>query len=78
MLAVTTLAFAVATFVFCWTATRASWGISFDYLPDNLLQRVQRIPQCTLFGDVDIASERQFYFVCIVVLFVVLLAVRGL
>ena len=78
MLAVTTLAFAVATPSFLLNRDESFFGISFDYLPDNLIDRVERIPQWTPFGDLDIASERQFYFVCLVGLFLVLLAVRGL
>ncbi len=78
MLAVSTLAFAVATPSFLLNRDESAFGISFDYLPDNLIDRVERLPQWTPFGDLDISSERQFYFVCIVGLFLVLLAVRGL
>jgi ABC-type branched-subunit amino acid transport system ATPase component/ABC-type branched-subunit amino acid transport system permease subunit len=78
MLAVTTLAFAVATPSFLLNRDESLAGISFDYLPDNLIDRVRRLPQWTPFGDIDIASERQFYFVCIFGLFLVLVAVRGL
>ena len=78
MLAVTTLAFAVATPSFLLNRSESAFGISFDYLPDNLIDHVTRLPQWTPFGHLDIASERQFYFVCIAGLFLVLLATRGL
>jgi ABC-type branched-subunit amino acid transport system ATPase component/ABC-type branched-subunit amino acid transport system permease subunit len=78
MLAVTTLAFAVATPSFLLNRDEGIFGISFSYLPDRILDPVKRLPQWTPFGDVPIASERQFYFVCITALFLVLLAVRGL
>jgi ABC-type branched-subunit amino acid transport system ATPase component len=78
MLAVTTLAFAVATPSFLLNRNESLFGISFDYLPDNLIDRVERLPLWTPFGHLDIASERQFYFVCIGGLFLVLLAMRGL
>ncbi|MFI5045618.1 MAG: ATP-binding cassette domain-containing protein [Acidimicrobiia bacterium] len=78
MLAVTTLAFAVATPSFLLNRDQSFAGISFDYLPDSLLDTVRRLPIWTPFGHIDIASERQFYFVCIGGLFLVLLATRGL
>jgi ABC-type branched-subunit amino acid transport system ATPase component/branched-subunit amino acid ABC-type transport system permease component len=77
-LAVTTLAFAVATPSFLLNRDQSVFGISFDYLPDNLIERVSRLPQWTPFGDVAIESERQFYFVALIGLGLVLLAVRGL
>jgi ABC-type branched-subunit amino acid transport system ATPase component/ABC-type branched-subunit amino acid transport system permease subunit len=78
MLAVTTLAFAVATPSFLLNRQQSLAGISFDYLPDPALDTVRRLPIWTPFGNIDISSERQFYFVCIAGLFVVLLATRGL
>ena len=72
MLSVTTLAFAVAT---------SSWLLNRDnlpFLPDTLTDRVTRYPLSTPFGDVSIASETGFYFVCVAGLALVLLAVRGL
>ena len=63
-------------------------GISFDYLPDNLIDRVQRFP---IFGIRSILgvslvtegpgaelNETGMYFVCLLGLGLVLLAVRGL
>ncbi len=72
MLSVTTLAFAVAT---------SSWLLNRDnlpFLPDSLTDRVTRYPITTPWGDVSIASETAFYFVCVAGLAAVLLAVRGL
>jgi ABC-type branched-subunit amino acid transport system ATPase component/ABC-type branched-subunit amino acid transport system permease subunit len=77
-LAVTTLAFAVATPSFLLNRDEGIFGIKFDYLPDSLLDHVQRLPQWTPFGQIQIASERQFYFVALVGLGLVILAVRGL
>lgn len=71
-LSVTTLAFAVAT---------SSWLLDrrrFRFLPDLLTDRVQRGTITTPFGEIDVSSERAFYFVCAAGLGVVLLAVRGL
>jgi ABC-type branched-subunit amino acid transport system ATPase component/ABC-type branched-subunit amino acid transport system permease subunit len=68
-LTVTTLGFAVAT---------SSWLLNrdyFDYLPDNLTTRVERLP---LLGRVDVASETAFYYVCLAVLVAALVAVRNL
>lgn len=78
MLAVTTLAFAVATPSFLLNRDEGIFGVSFDYLPDPILDPVERLPQWTPFGWVQIASEQQFYFVCVAALLLVLLAVRGL
>jgi len=77
-LAVTTMAFAVATSSFLLNRDESLLGIKFDYLPDSLTEPVRRLPQWTPFGSIDIASERQFYFVCVVALLAVLVAVRGL
>ena len=77
-LAVTTLAFAVATPSFLLNRDQSFLGIKFTYLPDSLIDQVTRLPQWTPFGDVKIASERQYYFVALVGLGLVLLAVRGL
>ena len=44
MLAVTTLAFAVMTSSFLLNRDQSFLGISFDYLPDNLIDRVERYP----------------------------------
>jgi ABC-type branched-subunit amino acid transport system ATPase component/branched-subunit amino acid ABC-type transport system permease component len=68
-LAVTTMAFALAT---------SSYLLDRDYfhfLPDNLSQHVTRFP---LLGRLDISSERAFYYVCLGVLLIVLWSVRGL
>ena len=78
MLAVATLAFAVATPSYLLNRDQSLFGVSFDYLPDPILDQVSRRPQWTPFGHITIASERQFYFVCIATLFLVLVAVRGL
>ncbi len=83
MLAVTTLAFAVATSSFLLNRDQSLLGIKFDYLPDSILDRVTRFPQWTPFGDIGIGGsgthpERDFYFMCVVMLLVVIVAVRGL
>ena len=88
MLAVTTLAFAVMTSSFLLNRDQSFLGISFDYLPDNLIDRVQRFP---IFGIRSILgvslvtegpgaelNETGMYFVCLLGLGLVLLAVRGL
>jgi ABC-type branched-subunit amino acid transport system ATPase component/ABC-type branched-subunit amino acid transport system permease subunit len=77
-LAVTTLAFAVATPSFLLNRDQGLFGISFDYLPEPVLDRVRRLPQWTPFGSIRIGTERQYYFVALVALGLVLLAVRGL
>ena len=46
-LAVTTLAFAVATSSFLLNRDQSFLGIKFDYLPDDLFDRVTRFPQWT-------------------------------
>ena len=43
-LAVTTLAFAVATSSFLLNRDQSLLGIKFDYLPDDLFDRVDAIP----------------------------------
>ncbi len=88
MLAVTTLAFAVMTSSFLLNRDQSFLGISFDYLPDNLIDRVERYP---IFGIHSILGQRLvtdgpdarlnetgMYFVCLIGLGLVLLAVRGL
>lgn len=82
-LAVTTLAFAVMTSSFLLNRDQGVLGIDFTYLPDPLLEPVTRFPQWTPFGHLAIGEagahpERQFYFVCIVALLLVIVAVRGL
>ena len=83
MLAVTTLAFAVATSSFLLNRDQSLFGIKFDYLPDPILGQVTRFPQWTPFGHVGIGAdgshpERAFYFFCVVMLLLVIIAVRGL
>ena len=83
MLAVTTLAFAVATSSFLLNRDQSLLGIKFDYLPDSILDQVTRFPQWTPFGDIGIGGdgahpERTFYFMCVVMLLLVIVAVRGL
>ena len=88
MLAVTTLAFAVMTSSFLLNRDQSFLGISFDYLPDSLIDRVERYP---IFGIHSILGQRLvtdgpdarlnetgMYFVCLLGLGLVLLAVRGL
>ncbi len=57
-------------------------GISFDYLPDNLIDRSSdiRLPHQTPFGDRRRRRRERdgMYFVCLIGLGLVLLAVRGL
>jgi ABC-type branched-subunit amino acid transport system ATPase component/branched-subunit amino acid ABC-type transport system permease component len=82
-LAVTTLAFAVATSSFLLNRDQSILGISFDYLPDDLFDRVTRFPQWTPFGHIGIGAEglhteRSFYFMCVFVLLLAIVAVRGL
>ena len=83
MLAVTTLAFAVMTSSFLLNREQSVFGISFDYLPDDLFDRVTRFPQWTPFGHIGIGAdgahpERDFYFMCIAMLLLVIVAVRGI
>ena len=73
MLSVTTLAFAVATS--SWLLNREQPARSS---PTRLTDRVTRYPITTPWGDVSIASETAFYFVCVAGLAAVLVAVRGL
>jgi ABC-type branched-subunit amino acid transport system ATPase component/ABC-type branched-subunit amino acid transport system permease subunit len=68
-LAVSTMAFALATSSYLLNRKY------FGYLPDNLTQRVERLP---LLGKTDISSETAFYYVCAGALVVTLWAVRGL
>ncbi|MDG2026054.1 MAG: ATP-binding cassette domain-containing protein [Acidimicrobiales bacterium] len=68
-LAVTTLGFSVATASFLLDSDR------FTFLPDNINERVTRLP---LFGRVDVASEHAFYYVCLAVLICVLWTVSRL
>ena len=82
-LAVTTLAFAVATSSFLLNRDQSLLGIKFDYLPDDLFDRVTRFPQWTPFGHIGIGDggahpERDFYFMAIFALLLVLVTVRGL
>ena len=69
---VTTLTFAVATS--SYLLNRRYVG----FLPDVLIDRVQRGELWTPFGNVDINSERGFYFVCAAGLGAVIVAIRGL
>jgi branched-chain amino acid transport system permease protein len=83
MLAVTTLAFAVATSSFLLNRDQSLLGIKFDYLPDDLFDRVTRFPQWTPFGHIGIGAdgahpERSFYFMCVFALLLVIVTVRGL
>ena len=73
--AVTTLAFAVMTSSYLLDRDAHFLGISFTYLPDNVLQPVQRFP---IFGIIDISSEKSFYYVCAVALFLVLWMMWGM
>ncbi len=71
-LSITTLAFAVAT---------SSYLLNrdfFAFLPDNLVDRIERGSISTPFGAIDVGSERAFYFVCAAGLGLVVLAVHGL
>ena len=82
-LAVTTLAFAVATSSFLLNRDQSFLGIKFDYLPDDLFDRVTRFPQWTPFGHIGIGDggahpERDFYFMAVFALLLVLVTVRGL
>jgi len=83
MLAVTTLAFAVMTSSFLLNRDQSLFGISFSYLPDDLFERVTRFPQWTPFGHIAIGDsgahpERDFYFMVIAMLLLVIVCVRGL
>ncbi len=83
MLAVTTLAFAVMTSSFLLNRDQSLLGIKFDYLPDSILDHVTRFPQWTPFGHIGIGAdgahpERAFYFMCVAMLLLVIVAVRGL
>ena len=71
-LSVTTLAFAVATSSYLLNRRYVA------FLPDVLIDRVQRGELWTPFGNVDINSERGFYFVCAAGLGAVIVATRGL
>ena len=82
-LAVTTLAFAVATSSFLLNRDQSLLGVNFDYLPDDLFDRVTRFPQWTPFGNIGIGDgganpERDFYFMAVFALLFVLVTVRGL
>ncbi|WP_420437477.1 ATP-binding cassette domain-containing protein [Candidatus Poriferisocius sp.] len=61
-LAVTTLAFSVATASFVLDEDR------FTFLPDNIGERVTRLP---LLGRIDVSSEHAFYYVCLAALIAV-------
>jgi len=83
MLAVTTLAFAVMTSSFLLNRDQSLFGIKFDYLPDDLFDRITRFPQWTPFGNIGIGAdgahtERDFYFMCIFVLLLTIVTVRGI
>jgi ABC-type branched-subunit amino acid transport system ATPase component/ABC-type branched-subunit amino acid transport system permease subunit len=83
MLAVTTLAFAVMTSSFLLNREQSLFGIKFDYLPDDLFDRVTRFAQWTPFGHIGIGAdgahpERDFYFMCVAMLLLVIVTVRGL
>lgn len=66
-LAVTTLAFAVAS---------AQYFLNPLYFP--WLRPTDQLPQLSIFGRVPLDSDRQLYFLCLFALIVVLTAVRGL
>lgn len=66
-LAVTTLAFAVAS---------AQYFLSPLYFP--WLKPTDAFPQLSVFGRIPLDSDRQMYFLCLFALVVVLTAVRGL
>jgi ABC-type branched-subunit amino acid transport system ATPase component/ABC-type branched-subunit amino acid transport system permease subunit len=71
-LSVTTLAFAVAT---------SSYLLNHEFvgfLPDALIDRIERRPVWTPLGSIAIGTERRFYYVAAAGLLLVLLAVRGL
>ena len=68
-LAVTTLAFSVATASFLLDEDR------FTFLPDNISERVTRLP---LLGRIDVSSEQAFYYVCLTALVAVIWTVGRL
>ncbi len=68
-LAVTTLAFSVATASFLLDEDR------FTFLPDNIDERVTRLP---LLGRIDVSSEHAFYYVCLAALIAVIWTVGRL
>lgn len=68
-LAVTTLAFSVATASFLLDEDR------FTFLPDNISERVTRLP---LLGRIDVSSEHAFYYVCLAALLAVIWTVGRL
>ena len=80
-LAVTTLAFAVATSSFLLDRNQSLFGVGFDYLPDELLDPIIRYPQWTPFGYVAIGEggvrpERAFYYFTVIMLLLVLAAMQ--
>jgi ABC-type branched-subunit amino acid transport system ATPase component/branched-subunit amino acid ABC-type transport system permease component len=82
-LAVTTLAFAVATSSYLLDRDQSFMGFSFDYLPDSLFDPIRRYPMWTPFGRIGIGAggphpERDFYFFAVFALLLMLIAVRGL
>ncbi|WP_419848867.1 ABC transporter permease subunit [Candidatus Poriferisocius sp.] len=68
-LAVTTLAFSVATASFLLDEDR------FTFLPDNIGERVTRLP---LLRRIDVSSEHAFYYVCLAALIAVIWTVGRL
>ncbi len=68
-LAVTTLAFSVATASFLLDQDR------FTFLPDNITERVTRLP---LLGRIEISSEHAFFYVCLASLLAVIWTVGRL
>src|SRR4030095_16216432 len=81
--AVTALAVAVATSSFLLNRDQSLLGIKFDYLPDDLFDRITRFPQWTPFGYLGIGAEgahteRDFYYMCIFVLPLAIVTVRGI
>jgi branched-chain amino acid transport system permease protein len=68
LLAVTTLAFALATWQYLLNPKH------FDWVP----REGQRFDRPALFGGLDLAPERHMYWLCLVVLGLALLAVRGI
>ena len=82
-LAVTTLAFAVATSSYLLDREQNFAGIKFDYLPDSLFDPIRRYAMWTPVGRVGIGGsgshpERDFYFFAVFALLLMLIAVRGL
>jgi ABC-type branched-subunit amino acid transport system ATPase component/ABC-type branched-subunit amino acid transport system permease subunit len=85
MLAVTTLAFGVATSSYLLDRNLDFFGLSFHYLPDNLLDHITRYPPFGIesvlglrVADRGELNETGMYLLCVAGLGLVVLAVRGL